>query len=299
MVRMTYTYWILFLLFPLNNKKDFILALAQSVLELKGEMLMLNVMRLQDINIESIEAALQLKRDEAPMFFIQSPVVVDCSSLGDRGAMLDLRALRRVLIKMGFVPVGLRGISDEMRAASLAAGWNVLRSPAKRSDQQETAEKAPKKVAEAVVEKPKKQEAVEKKPLVKEKTSEPVESTEPQHEMPPVSGIAKTSLTIDRPIRSGQQVYAKDAELVVLTHTSAGSEVMSDGSIHVYGALRGRVLAGVKGDKTARIFCRSLEAELIVIAGCYQLLDESDTKLKGKPAMIHLENDKLIIEPLD
>ena len=73
---------------------------------------------------------------------------------------------------------------------------------------------------------------------------------------------------------------------------------MADGSIHVYGPLRGRVLAGVKGDKKARIFCRSLEAELIVIAGRYQLLDESDTELKGKPAMVHLEGEKLIIESL-
>jgi len=111
--------------------------------------------------------------------------------------------------------------------------------------------------------------------------------------------VETLGLTIDRPVRSGQQVYAKNGDLIVLSQTSAGSEVMADGSIHVYGPLRGRVLAGVKGDKTARIFCRSLEAELIVIAGCYQLLDESKTDLKGKPAMIRLEDEKLIIESLD
>jgi septum site-determining protein MinC len=114
----------------------------------------------------------------------------------------------------------------------------------------------------------------------------------------PVETLA-LGLTVDRPVRSGQQVYAKNGDLIVLSQTSAGSEVMADGSIHVYGPLRGRVLAGVKGDKTARIFCRSLEAELIVIAGCYQLLDESKTDLKGKPAMIRLEDEKLIIESLD
>ena len=86
--------------------------------------------------------------------------------------------------------------------------------------------------------------------------------------------------------------------MTVLAQTSAGSEIMADGSIHVYGALRGRVLAGARGNIHARIFCQSLQAELIAIAGRYQLLDESDTKLKGKPAMIRLDGEKLIIEPL-
>ncbi len=86
--------------------------------------------------------------------------------------------------------------------------------------------------------------------------------------------------------------------MTVLAQTSAGSEIMADGSIHVYGALRGRVLAGAMGNESARIFCQSLQAELIAIAGRYQLLDESDTELKGKPAMIRLVGDKLVIEPL-
>ena len=265
------------------------MALTKSVLELKGEMLMLNVLRLQDINIESIEAALQKKRDEAPMFFIQSPVVVDCSHLGDEGALLDLRSLRRILVKMDFVPVGLRDIDDSMRAAALAAGWNVLRSPVRKP--------VNKTVSRDSVASPKTQSVVENnvkteaEPETKDQKVDKASKTE-------AVVTKKISMMVERPIRSGQQVYAESGDLIVLSQTSAGSEVMADGSIHVYGALRGRVLAGVKGDKTARIFCRSLEAELIVIAGCYQLLDESDTDLKGKPAMIHLEHDKLIIEPL-
>lgn len=106
------------------------------------------------------------------------------------------------------------------------------------------------------------------------------------------------SLTVSRPVRSGQQVYAAQADMTVLAPTSAGSEVMADGSIHIYGPLRGRVLAGARGNEDARIFCQSLQAELIAIAGRYQLLDEIDTKLIGKPAMIRLDGEKLIIEPL-
>jgi septum site-determining protein MinC len=186
---------------------------------------------------------------------------------------------------MDFVPVGLRGISNSMLAASIAAGWNLLRSSIKKVPQS-------RKRVETGIE------------ITTETSSTEFESMEdnPRLQTQDTEAHAvqvKNALMIKHPIRSGQQVYAKRRDLIILSQTSAGSEVMADGSIHVYGPLRGRVLAGVKGDKTACIFCRSLEAELIVIAGCYQLLDESDTNLKGKPAMIRLENDKLIIESID
>ncbi len=264
------------------------MTVTPSVLELKGEMLMLNVLRLQDVNINNIEATLQQKRDEAPMFFIQSPIVVDCSDISEEQSnLLDLRALRRILVKMDFVPVGLRGISNSMLAASMSAGWNVLRSVRKRPAKLKKATDIVRDNEDCLNENNQDKEVI-------------VESEEEKNTTK-IEEIAeiRAGMTIERPVRSGQQVYAKNADLVVLSQTSAGSEVMADGSIHVYGPLRGRVLAGVKGDKTARIFCRSLEAELIVIAGCYQLLDESKTDLKGKPAMIRLEDEKLIIEPLD
>jgi septum site-determining protein MinC len=275
---------------------------TQSALELKGEMLMLNVLRLQDIDINLIEETLQQKRDEAPLFFVQSPVVVDCSSLSDeQGKQLDLRALRRLLVKMDFVPVGLRNVSNAMLAASMTAGWNVLRASAKQ----------PPKKTPAIVDTPPDDSSASETTSVEEQSQEKEATTDADSANPvseektneittdaAQSPTAKKGLTIERPIRSGQQIYAKNGDLIILSQTSAGSEIMADGSIHVYGPLRGRVLAGVKGDKTARIFCRSLEAELIVIAGCYQLLDESNTELKGKPAMIHLEDGKLIIESI-
>ncbi len=260
------------------------MTVTPSVLELKGEMLMLNVLRLQDVNIDNIEAALQRKRDEAPMFFIQSPIVVDCSDISaEQSDLLDLRALRRILVKMDFVPVGLRGISNSLLATSMSAGWNVLRSATKR----------PAKLKKST------DISVDNENLLNENNQAVAQSEEKNATRVEETADIRAGMTIERPVRSGQQIYARNADLVVLSQTSAGSEVMADGSIHVYGPLRGRVLAGVKGDKTARIFCRSLEAELIVIAGCYQLLDESKTDLKGQPAMIRLEDEKLIIEPLD
>jgi septum site-determining protein MinC len=268
---------------------------TQDALELKGEMLMLNVLRLQEVDIDLIEETLQQKRDEAPLFFVQSPVVVDCSSLSkEQGKQLDLRALRRLLVKMDFVPVGLRNLSNAMLAASMTSGWNVLRASPKQPPKQAAVIDPPTERSSTTdnrSEPEQKKETSTTEPTSEDQADQLVENTNQ-------SSAQKKGLTIERPIRSGQQIYAKNGDLVILSQTSAGSEVMADGSIHVYGPLRGRVLAGVKGDKKARIFCRSLEAELIVIAGCYQLLDESDTELKGKPAMIHLEDEKLIIESL-
>jgi len=267
------------------------LTTIKSTLEFKGEMLMLNVLHLQNIDIEFIETALQQKHDEAPLLFVQSPVLVDCSRLTkEQNKQLDLVALRKMLVKMDFVPIGLRGVSNSLLNASRAAGWNLLRSPAKKSRQVDT------KTSISLNETRDQQQDVSAEavqfPIENVKNiATPLESS--------ATPIPINGLTIKVPVRSGQQVYAKNGDLVVLSQTSAGSEIMADGSIHVYGPLRGRVLAGVNGDKTARIFCRSLEAELIVIAGCYQLLDESETHLKGKPAMIRLENETLIIEPLN
>lgn len=110
--------------------------------------------------------------------------------------------------------------------------------------------------------------------------------------------VSKRLEVIERPVRSGQQIYFPDGDIVVLQHTSAGSELLAGGSVHVYGSLRGRVLAGVNGDTSARIFCQKLEAELVAIAGNYRLLDEMDTVLKGQPAMVWLEGEKLRIAPM-
>ena len=243
-------------------------------MEIKGEMSMLNVLHLHVTNVKEICDQLEKKRDEVPSFFLNSPVVVDCSLIAETLAKLDLTVLKQRLIDLMFVPVGVRGIEPEQQAAVMKAGWSVLRAGPKSSAKaQSTAAAEPSngEVAEVA-----------------------------QAEVAEVATTsAKISKLIEKPVRSGQQVFVEEGDAILLTHTSAGSEVMASGSIHVYGALRGRVLAGVHGDTSARIFCRSLDAELIAIAGRYQLLDESDTNLRGKPAMIHLDGEKLIIEALD
>ncbi|MDG4596927.1 MAG: septum site-determining protein MinC [Candidatus Contendobacter sp.] len=108
------------------------------------------------------------------------------------------------------------------------------------------------------------------------------------------------SRIVNHPVRSGQQVYAPDGDLIVLGTVSAGAEVIADGNIHIYGALRGRALAGVKGDVETRIFCQSLEAELISIAGRYRISEQInlDPAERGKAMQVHLVDDRLVIDHL-
>jgi septum site-determining protein MinC len=109
---------------------------------------------------------------------------------------------------------------------------------------------------------------------------------------------APGSLLVTRPIRSGQRIYASGGDLVVVAQVSSGAEVMADGNIHVYGALRGRALAGVKGNREARIFCQSLHAELVSVAGHYRISENIGPDLKGEAVQIHLQEQRLLIESL-
>lgn len=103
---------------------------------------------------------------------------------------------------------------------------------------------------------------------------------------------------ITQPIRSGQQIYAPGGDLIVLSSVSPGAELLADGNIHVYGTLRGRVLAGVNGDSNARIFCQKLEAELVAIAGHYKIFEELETQSETGPKQISLVDEQLIVSTL-
>lgn len=100
-------------------------------------------------------------------------------------------------------------------------------------------------------------------------------------------------------VRSGQQLYAENCDLTVVSTVGAGAEVIADGSIHIYGTLRGRALAGAQGNTDARIFCRDFHAELVAIAGHYKVLDDIPADLRGKAVQVWLEQDQIKIAALD
>jgi septum site-determining protein MinC len=104
---------------------------------------------------------------------------------------------------------------------------------------------------------------------------------------------------IDVPVRSGQQIYAEGSDLIVTGVVGNGAEVIADGCVHVYGTLRGRALAGARGDETARVFCRRLEAELVAVAGVYMVAEQIPADRRGKPVQVVLNAGKLCVEKLD
>ena len=111
------------------------------------------------------------------------------------------------------------------------------------------------------------------------------------------TGAGRSTLVIGDMVRSGRQIYAPGGDLVVTAMVSAGAELLADGHIHVYGTLRGRALAGLSGDANARIFCLSLEAELVSIAGLYRVNEDFDPAIVRKPVQIYLKEGYLCLEP--
>ncbi len=115
---------------------------------------------------------------------------------------------------------------------------------------------------------------------------------------PPVQATRAGTLTVMRPVRSGQRIFAQDGDLIVLASVGSGAEILADGNIHVYGTLRGRALAGVKGNQEVRIFCQGLEAELISIAGNYRVSEDIADTVRSQPVQIFLDGQRLKIQPL-
>jgi septum site-determining protein MinC len=237
--------------------------------ELKGEMSILSVLRIYDPHIERIAQELAIKVEQAPGVFRNMPVIIDLQALTEPNECPSFPELRELLTTHGLVPVGVRnGNTSQNRAASDAGLALLQKNQSQLSPQIQSSE------------------------VNLANTAIDIPLPEPAHIQP------RTSKLVVRPVRSGQQLLAANGDLVVVAPVGAGSELLADGCIHVYGPLRGRALAGINGDETARIFCQRLEAELISIAGHYQISEDLAPEIKGKPAQVWLENQRLMIAPL-
>jgi septum site-determining protein MinC len=204
-----------------------------------------------------------------PDFFDNDPVVIDLSVLEDPHHALDLPSVCLMLRTYRMLPVAVRGANEYQLAQASQAGLFEARD---LSIQAPAATRV-----ETVVQ-------------------EVIREVEVVREVPTGSGSA---MVIDKPVRSGQHVYAKGRDLIVLAMVNPGAEIMADGHIHVYAPLRGKAIAGARGDEQARIFTSSLEAELISIAGTYRTSDTPlPPEVAGKPAQISLHGDKLVMQAL-
>jgi septum site-determining protein MinC len=123
--------------------------------------------------------------------------------------------------------------------------------------------------------------------------NEPVQKAEPEAKPKP------TSLLLDSPVRSGQSIVFMEGDVTVLGSVGSGAEIVAGGSIHIYGTLRGRAMAGVNGNSSARIYCQKIEAELLAIDGYYQTAEEIDDALRNRPAQAWLQGDTMKITPLN
>ncbi len=251
-----------------------------SAIELKSATLeaMRAVLRSDDST--AIAAALDARLGSMPGFFSGEPVVIDCSEL-PADARPDLPAIRDALGRHALTAVAVQAACDAAADDARALGMAVLAAEsAPRAAPAPTPEAAPETPAPAPAPAP---------------APEPVAASVPETV---VTQAQRRTEIIDKPLRSGQRIYARGCDLVVLAMVSAGAEVIADGNIHIYAPLRGRALAGASGDTQARIFTTCFEAELVSIAGVYRTFEHTASgELLRRPAHVRLEDhsDKQVL----
>jgi len=203
------------------------------------------------------ELAKQVQR--SPRFFLNAPVVLDLKGAVEFTREAEFAEAKEILRHHTLALIGVQNAAPVQAEAAAAAGLAGFAPNATQPSRPRPAEAAP--------------------------TSQTADAPS-----------AARSRLVTQPVRSGTQIYARGGDLVVTAPVSPGAEIMADGNIHVYGALRGRALAGAGGDAEARIFCSRLEAELVSVAGRYLVSDQIPPEYRGLSVQIALVDDRLTIE---
>ena len=221
------------------------------------------LLTLRSADLDAVLPALQQHLDASPGFFDGEALAIDLRRLD--GQAVDVDAVAQWLRQRGLRPIGV--VADD----GVATGALPRLHDASR----QAAEAAPPRPAQAAA----------------------APASAPP--APPAQAAATpASLTVDRPVRSGQRVYSP-GDVIVIGAVSHGAEIIAGGNIHVYGALRGRALAGAHGDTSARVFCTCLEPELVAVAGVYRTSEQAlPAEVASRPAQVSLVGDSLRIEPL-
>jgi septum site-determining protein MinC len=248
---------------------------AYSSYDIKSADLAMVALLLKTSNLDALAQALTSQLSETPDFFDQEPVVIDLAGLPDedKNQAIDFQLLLTLLRSHGMLPIALRAGTPAHMQAGKAAGLidasfaRILKSPA---------------------------------PTPAPAAKVPAKLTTPS---PAPETTTLGALVLDKPLRSGQQVYAKGRDLVVLAMVNPGAEVIADGNIHVYAALRGKAIAGARGNGQAMIFAQVMEPELISIAGVYRTSENAlPANIWGHAAQVSLkpgpDGEKLVVQPL-
>ncbi|MGD0490533.1 MAG: septum site-determining protein MinC [Steroidobacteraceae bacterium] len=215
----------------------------------------------------------------APHFFRRTGICLDLSALENTPGVAEVRTVIDAIRRAGMLAIGLAGDSAEIDTVSNAlnlpilSGFRAARSPISAA-QPTPAAPAPAAPAATLA------------PAVPAPAAEAAALAEPAE-----SSLA--TLIQHQTVRSGQRIYARNRDLVVTAGIGAGAEVMADGCVHIYGSLRGRALAGARGQLTARVFCQEFYAELVSIAGVFRVFETIPADLAGKPVQAWLAGEDL------
>jgi septum site-determining protein MinC len=223
-------------------------------------------------------SALEQRMRDAGSFFENEPVVIDASKLTEP---LDWAALIAALRTHSLYPIGVMAQTDNLAAAKTCGLTSVelAQAPIRPASTP-----APEKEVPPIV------PPAEKKPI----KAGNIKKTPPP--APAIPAIAPAAMVINRPLRSGQRIYARNTDLIVIGAVNQGAELIADGNIHVYGPLRGKAMAGARGDINARIFTTQLDPELLAIAGVYRVIEtQLDKTLHNQPTLVQLEGEALRI----
>jgi septum site-determining protein MinC len=201
----------------------------------------------------------------APHFFRRIAVCLDLSALEKTPEVAEIHAVIEAVRRVGMLPVGLAGDAVELETVASALNLPILssfRTPTR-----------------------------------------PAPILEPEHASPTTPELAPadsnvSTLIHNQPVRSGQRIYARNRDLIVNAGVAAGAEVMADGCLHIYGPLRGRAMAGARGDSAARVFCQEFDAELVSIAGVFRVFETIPAELAGMPVQAWLAGDDLHFAPI-
>lgn len=284
--------------------------MADACFQMKSSTVATVVLEVHHFVAEEFFIQLQQKIDSAPMFFQRAAVVFDLSCFdAEQAGALQAQQLEQLVVfcrEQGLQPIACKGADDAQLDMIHAMGLASL--PASKARKAEM----PIELAETPVQSDAATENTEPAahaPNIEEQAELPLHAASAQaeaQEEPPAAAerlvsakpLHRPSKVVTKPVRSGQQVYAEGADLILMASVSEGAEVLADGHIHVYGTLRGRALAGVKGDTDARIFCQQLEAELVSVAGQFVLSDKIRESCWKKPAQIYLRDESIKIEEI-
>jgi septum site-determining protein MinC len=230
--------------------------------KLKGRVYTLTVLHVLDVDTAIFDAQLDALVAKAPRLFEQAPVVLDCTAVSE--AELDLAALCACVRRHGLMPIAVQGGSVLFRERASQENLASLRSSSTYD----------KRVTD---------------------DTDNVHQDKISAGTPSVAHAASTTKLLTTPVRSGQQVVSQ-GDLIVVASVGHGAELLAEGNIHVYGTLRGRVLAGISGNQEARIFCQSLDPELVAIAGVYRLPETIEPCTR--PCQVMLKNERIDIDVL-